>query len=142
MDPLSVAASAAGLMSLCIGIIDVVGDYYTSAKNARKDIQGLKSELEYLSTVLERLEQVLRSDGLRCNSFSFDTSSVLIAALRSCEKQIGEISLKLQRNKDSNASRILERLKWPFNEKEIQKLIELLRRYILTFQFSLTIEGW
>jgi ankyrin repeat domain-containing protein 50 len=142
MDPLSVAASAAGLMSLCIGIVHVVGNYYTSAKNAPTDIQGLRSELAYLSTILERLEYVLRSDSIRCNSVSFDTSSVLITALNSCEKQIREVSSKLERRKGSNASRMLERLKWPFSEKEVQKLLEVLRRYSLTFQFSLTVEGW
>lgn len=142
MDPLSVAASVAGLMSLSIEVVHAVSEYYKSAKNAPSDIEGIKSELESLSIILERLELVLRSDKIRSNSSSFDTSSVLTTALNSCEKTIREISSKLGRPKDSSVSRVWERLKWPFSEKEVQKLLEVLHRHILTFQFSLTVEGW
>lgn len=142
MDPLSVAASVAGLMTLSIEVVHVISDYYKSTKNAPRDVQEIKNELESLSIILERLELVLRSDKIRYNSFSFDTSSVLTTALNSCEQKIREISSKLKPPKDSSASRVWERLKWPFSEKEVQKLLEILRRCILTFQFSLTVEGW
>ena len=142
MDPISVAASVAGLLSLSIQAGDAIREYYISVKKAPKDIQEIKSELESLSMTLQRLETVLRSDKLRCNSFSIDNSSVLTTALSSCEKKIREIASKLERPKDRGASPMWKRLTWPFSEKEVQKLLETLRRYILTFQFSLTVEGW
>lgn len=142
MDPLSIAATVAGLVSFSIEAGTAIGEYYSSAKNAPTEIQNLKSELESLSMILKRLENVLRSDQIRCDSFSFDTSSVLTTALNSCDKTIRDVSSKLARPKDSGVSRMWERLTWPFNEKEVQKLLETLRRYILTFQFSLTVEGW
>lgn len=140
MDPLSVAASVASLVGLSIEVVKVIGEYYTSAKNAPKHIRISKTGLESLSIILERLELVLRSDKIRCNSFSFDISSVLTTALISCEKKIREVSSKLERPKDNSASRMWERLKWPLGEREVQKLLDTLRRYI--FQFSLTVEGW
>ena len=142
MDPLSVAASVTSLVSLGAEAIKIIGEYYTSAKNASKDIRDVKTELESLSIILQRLELLLRSDEMRSNSFSFETSSVLATALISCETKIREVTAKLERPRDSSAARMWERLKWPFKEKEVQKLLETLRRYIHTFQFSLTVEGW
>lgn len=142
MDPLSIAASVAGLVSLGAEAIKIIGEYYTSAKNAPKDIRNIKTELESLSIILQRLELLLRSGKTGSNSFSFDTSSVLATALISCESKIREVTAKLERPKDGSAARMWERLKWPFSEKEVQKLLETLQRYIHTFQFSLTVEGW
>ena len=142
MDPLSIATGVAGLVALGAEVIKIIEEYYTSAKNAPKEIRDIKTELKSLSMVLQRLEQVLRSDKIGSNSVSFDTSSVLATALISCESKIREVTAKLKRPNDSSTARIWERLKWPFSEKEVQKLLETLRRYIHTFQFSLTIEGW
>lgn len=142
MDPLSIAASVAGLVSLSIEAGKIFGEYYMSAKNAPRAIQDIKTELESLSIILERLELLLRSEKIGCNSFSFDNSSVLTTALVSCETKIRETTSKLEPPKDSSASRMWERLKWPFSENEVEKLLKTLRRYIHTFQFSLTVEGW
>lgn len=142
MDPLSIVASVAGLVSLSAEASKIIGEYYTSAKNASKDVQDIKTELESLSIILQRLELLLRSDKMGSKSISFDNSSVLNSALISCETIIKEVTAKLQRSNDSSAARMWERLKWPFSEKEVQKLLETLHAYIHTFQFALTVEGW
>lgn len=142
MDPLSIATSVAGLVSLGAEAIGIIGEYYTSMKNAPKDIRDIKTEMESLSIILQRLELLLRSDKFGGTSGSFDTSSVLATALISCETKIREVTARLGRPKEGSAARVWERLKWPFSEKEVQKLLETLRRYIHTFQFSLTVEGW
>lgn len=142
MDPVTIATSVAGLISLSAEAIQIIREYYTSVKNAPKDIRDIKTEMESLSIILQRLELLMRSDKIRSNSVSFDTSSVLATALISCETKIREITAKLGRPKESSAARVWERLKWPLSEKEVQKLLETLRRYIHTFQFSLTVDGW
>ena len=142
MDPLSIAASVASLICLGAEAIQIIGKYYISVKHAPKDIRDIKTEMESLSIILQRLELLLRSDKIGSNSVSFDTSSVLATALISCETKIREITAKLERPKEGGAARVWERLKWPFSEKEVQKLLKTLRSYIHTFQFSLTVEGW
>lgn len=142
MDPLSVAASVAGLASLSIELSLLIGRYYISVKNASRDIQDIQSELESLSATLKRVEEVLRSDSIRSNTSLFTSSSVLVSALNACKSKIREMSLILEKPDKGSLSRAWERLKWPFNEKEVRKFLEALRRYTATFQFSLNVEGW
>lgn len=142
MDPLSIAASIAGLVGLSCEISYIVQEYYSSAKNASKDIKNVQNELEALSDVLKRLEYMLRNDR-EVKAFSaFSSSSVLVTALQACHEQIKEISAKLKSSKHGSDCRIWERLKWPFSEKDVKKMLDAIRRFTLTFQFSLTVDGW
>ena len=140
MDPFSVAASVAGLVSLTLEMSQTVYHYYKAVKDAPKSIQEIQQELSLLHSTLQQLEDLLRGPYL--NESSFAQSSVLTTAVNSCIQTIGEISAKLAPPKSDRLSRTKEALKWPFSEKEVQKRLEALRRYTSTFQFSLNVEGW
>ena len=140
MDPLSVAASVAGLVSLTFEISQTVGHYYKAVKDAPKSIQEIQQELSLMHSTLQQLDDLLR--GPHMSRSSFAQSSVLTTAVFSCIQINGEISAKLAQPKPDRLSRTMEALKWPFSEKEVQKKLEVLRRYSSTFQFSLNVEGW
>ncbi|KAM0793863.1 hypothetical protein BDR22DRAFT_877766 [Usnea florida] len=139
MDPLSVAASVAGLVSLTFEISQTVGHYYKAVKDAPKSIQEIQQELSLMHSTLQQLEDLLR--GPHMSRSSFAQSSVLTTAVFSCIQINEEISAKLAQPKPDRLSRSMEALKWPFSEKEVQKKLETLRRYTSTFQFSLNVEG-
>jgi hypothetical protein len=132
MDPLSVAASVAGLISLCVE----VGKYIADVKDAPKNSKNLQIQLSGLEHILEQLDAFLHGESVKGKSF--EKTSVLCQALGTCEDQLVDVSRKLKKINGN----ILQRTVFPFREKELAKLIESLRRCTQTFQFSLTIEGW
>ena len=140
MDGLSVASGVAGLLSLCIQVSMALNEYYSGVANASKSIQSLQQEFITLEHVMKQLEDFLRSQNLRDNAF--DETSVLCSAVGACKYQVNDIFTKLRRPGGGSISRAVKRLEWPFQEKDVLSMVEKLRRYIQTFQFSLTVEGW
>lgn len=139
MDPLSIAASLAGLVSLTSRVSRTIGSYCKSVKDARKDVQDTAQELASMYDVLHQLDGLLRSQQLKTK---IDSNSVLAKAIAVCGNNVERLSSKVQRLELDGLARVWEKLKWPFNEKEMQKILATLRKCAATFQFSLTIEGW
>lgn len=89
--------------------------------------------------ILHQLDGLLRSQQLKTK---IDSNSVLAKAITVCGNSIKKISSKIQTLESDGLARVWEKLKWPFNEKEMQNFLATLRKCAATFQFSLTIEGW
>lgn len=140
MDGLSVATGVAGLLSVCIQASQALSEYYTGVANAPKSIQSLQQEFTTLEHVMKQLENFLRSQTLQDNSFN--KTSALCSAVGACKDQVSDILAKLKRPERGSISRAVKRLEWPFQEKDVLGMVEKLRRYIQTFHFSLTVEGW
>ena len=140
MDPLSLAASVAGLIGITWKVSRAVGSYCKLAKDTRKDVLQISQELISMRDVLCQLDEFLRSHQLKTNIF--EKNSVLANALDVCGDNIERISSKIQNLEHDGTARIWEKLKWPFSEREIQKVLVTLQRCAATFQFALSIEGW
>lgn len=140
MDPLSVAASIAGLLTLSEQITKAVVNYSKGVKNGPETIEGLIEELTALHSALERLA-IFNSAGEH-KSGTLGKSSVLLLALDKCEDILARLFDKVQTFNQNKISATFERLKWPFSEKEIRIMLTNLRGYVSTFQFSLTADGW
>lgn len=69
MDPLSLAASVAGLISIILKVSRIVDSYCKSVKAARKDVLEIAQELISMRDVLCQLGEVLRSYLLKTNIF-------------------------------------------------------------------------
>jgi len=140
MDPLSVVASVAGLLSLTIQVSQMLYDQVHTLKNAPKDATKLLDELEALRQVLTSLEQFITSQ-LPKGHF-FKQTSVLINAIQGCTGQISAIKLKLEKLVGKQGlAQIIERGKWYYEHNEHQELIQTLHRYLGMFQMSLTVDG-
>ena len=140
MDPLSITASVANLVNLTFDVSSTIGSYCKSVKNARKDVQEVARELASMHNVLHQLGELLRSQQLK--SRFFESTSVLATAITVCCNNVQRISSKVQKLESDGLASIWEKLKWPFSEKDMQKILATLRGCAATFQFSLTIEGW
>jgi chlorite dismutase len=142
MDPLSaigLAANVAGLVSLVIEVCRLSADYFRSINNMSSNMKVLREELNSLQHVLEQLSSLLHGSGV-VGKF-FQKSSVLYLTIASCTGDVQEMADKLRASKNFVA-RTAQKLHWPFEEKELCKFNDRLRKHISVYQFSLTMENW
>ncbi|KIX01570.1 uncharacterized protein Z518_09296 [Rhinocladiella mackenziei CBS 650.93] len=139
MDGVSVASGVAGLITLALQVSGTIAIYVNSIKERSKNIQELHDELLLLGEVLSGLRDFLDSEKARGRSF--DSNSVLQKALRDCRDRIERIGDRLKPSDGGKAARALDKLRWPFEQREVMQMVENLRRYGQTFQFAFTIEG-
>lgn len=130
MDPLSVVASVTGLISFCVD----VSNYLSDVKNAPKTAERLYAQVSSLQQVLKQLEDFLKANPNR----RFAKTSALVKSTEVCKRELLEVLAKLQEVSKSK----FQRITFPWNEKEINKSIDVLRGCTQTFHFSLTIDGW
>jgi hypothetical protein len=142
MDPLTaigLAANLAGLVSLVIEVCNLSADYFASIKNMSSNMKVLREELNSLQHVLEQLSSLLHGSGA-AGKF-FQKSSVLYLTIASCTGDVQEMADKLRSSKNVMA-RTAQKLHWPFEEKDLSKFNDRLRKHISIYQFSLTMENW
>jgi hypothetical protein len=142
MDPLSaigLAANVAGLVSLAIEVSGLLADYTVSVKNVSSSMKVLREELTSVQDVLKQLSSFLHNGDAAGQSFQ--KTSVLCLTLASCAADVHDMAAKLRLSKNIMA-RTIEKLHWPFEENEVAKYNDRLRKHVSIFQFSLTMENW
>jgi Cdc6-like AAA superfamily ATPase len=139
MDGVSVASGIAGLITLALQISGTIRDYVVAARNKAKDIEELQGELVLLSENLNSLRDILEDESLKDRSF--DPDSVLWKAIQDCRKRIERIGDELLPSNGGRFDRALDKLKWPFQAKEVLKMVDNLRRFSSIFQFAINIEN-
>ena len=141
IDPLSLAASIAGLASLTIQVTQVISSYTSAVKNVPENARSLQETVVTLSHVLEHLGRFLRSEDVKGNAFN--QTSVLYSTTNLCQRTLDAILRKIEGlHKGGKVVQAVKQLRWPLNDKETQKMIVTLHGCTETFQLSLTIEGW
>ncbi len=141
MDPMSAASGVAGLLSLTIQVGMTIGAYANSVKGASKAAQKLEREIQAFSSVLKQLCQFLQSKD--ADHLVFEPTSVLLVATNSCDKELSDLEKKLEKFAiGDKASRILQRLSWPFTEKENQETLDAIHRWTQLYSLSLQTAGW
>ena len=141
MDPLSLAASVAGLASLALQIGPSLHEYFSDARDAPKDVTQYCNEIYGLFEVCEKLQDFLKVDA--ANAFEI-TESVLSRTVASCEDCLRKLAkmLDIPKKERHRASHWIKRIKWPIYKKQVEDIIARLVRYTQLFQFALTVEGW
>jgi hypothetical protein len=141
MDPLSAASGVAGLLSLTIQVGMTIGAYTNSVKGATKDAEKLKREIQAFSSVLGQLCEFLQSKD--ADHIAFEPTSVLLVATNSCDKELSDLQKKLEKYTiGDKTSRVLQRLSWPFTEKENRETIDAIHRWTQLYSLSFQTAGW
>ncbi|EWZ96922.1 hypothetical protein FOWG_04145 [Fusarium oxysporum f. sp. lycopersici MN25] len=137
-DPLSLAASIAGLISLADLVFKTTYKFVRAAKDAKDEIQSLVDEINNLASVLRRLE-ALTSD-LEDEGQSFDPT-LRNHYLNHCFKTFNKIELRVKKAsesfKKSKFDGIVRQLKWPFSSSETKELLAELSRHKETISVAL-----
>lgn len=139
MDPLSIAASIAGLYTLADRIFIPVFQYGRAMKTAKCSIGRLAEEIQILSTILRNL-QALALD-LAPDHSSLNQPSLQIPAIVQIRTTLQAIENNLKPAIDdvngATSARLIRQIKWPFSETQTHALLEDLSRHKSTIQIAL-----
>ncbi|KAK1834051.1 hypothetical protein QBC39DRAFT_30471 [Podospora conica] len=139
-DPLSIAASVAGLITLADTIFRASFQYAKSAKNAKQEALDLASEAQDLAGVLHRLSLV-------ASAFETDPEPERQHTLRlhhvlSCRRMLLRVEKALAKASsdfDAGKARAVRRaVKWPFSSTEVKELLDEIGRHKATLSLALT----
>jgi Fungal N-terminal domain of STAND proteins len=141
MDPFTAASGIAGLIAIAIKTIQIVGEYVESVHEHKKLAETLQKELELMKQVLDQLKTLIdneKRNGRLISVDDRDRNTVLGKAFLDCTKTIEQIQDKLV-EPVNRFKRAMAKLQWPFDQKEILRMVDNLRRYTQLFQLSLTV---
>lgn len=116
-------------------ILSLIVKYYSGVKNAKNDIEALRTEVEAFHNVLRKIQELVPSS----DATKLPLLASLATAIKSSSSDIENIKNKLDSNKgERTMSRVgLRALQWPFSKKEVEDHIANLERHKTTFTLAL-----
>ncbi|KAL8313011.1 hypothetical protein RB593_007301 [Gaeumannomyces tritici] len=130
MEALGAAASAIAVVELAANVGALCLQYSRDVKKAKNDIDRFRQQTEALKTIAEGAQRLLQSpDGSR-----FETAQNLRSALANARSQLDPIHTRLEEKlKNGRTHRAMKRmglraLVWPFESKDVEKIISDLRQ--------------
>lgn len=118
----SLAASILTIIELSTKVISKCFEYSRAVKHATDDIERVREEITNLGAVVKKLHALLRNPhGARLH-----TSQELHNALESAQAQLRSLhdKLTLGRSREAVIKIGLRSLRWPFESKEVDKILQ------------------
>ncbi|KAJ0417567.1 hypothetical protein BJY00DRAFT_315856 [Aspergillus carlsbadensis] len=136
-DPISLAASVAGIVALATSIVQGGYKLYNTVKDCPKELNALLGEVSSLNGVLMGLKAVI--EGL-ASSASAPPSVLDLQQLTDCRAALSEIhGILNQLSGASGRTRAAgTRVAWLWKQGEVQGLIERLERHKSTFALAIS----
>lgn len=128
MDPLSIAASAAGVLSIGITVCNGLLEYYSSWKDAEEDVSRMYNSIEALTKTLILIELFIQH-----KSFTRDVVVRVEESIASTQRGLESLKKKLDKIKvipqqegwREKTKAQFGRAVFPFKESTLVKLKEL-----------------
>lgn len=139
-DPLSVAGSIAGLVSVGDAVFRLVHRYVRSVKNAERTIKELKTELEALTGVIHNVHIIakdLEQDQLRTSSVRLDHVNDCLTLLHRMRKNLDVVDP----TDSSRTKSVFRKLTWPYRSSETRELIGEVRSVRDTLSIALSADS-
>src|SRR5579859_1301946 len=155
-DPLSIAASIAGLINLAQTLIIPLVRFIGDAKLSHKELQAIKREMQSLCGVLgmiERLVAEVDSQGCVCSGdglFQGRPScklvdriapmTVLVDQIKSCEtilKELDELLLQIPLDPSKRSAKLFGALKAVIKKDTVRRCLDRLERQKRNFELAL-----
>ncbi|KAL8838837.1 MAG: hypothetical protein Q9170_001959 [Blastenia crenularia] len=140
-EPISVAASIAGLVTLADVVFGRIFKYVQTARKADEEITALSSEIGALYGILSRLNLVSRQleDDLV-------GSAPRMLYISSCQETLEKVKAILDRDATSSArtqhiDKLKRKLRWPFSSSEVKSLQADIERHKTTLGLALNVDG-
>ncbi|KAK6531042.1 hypothetical protein TWF281_007869 [Arthrobotrys megalospora] len=126
MEAVGAASSVIAIVELSAKVASVCLEYYTAVKDARDEITRLQIKAQELGEVARGVQELLDGDQGR----ELLTSQKLENAVRSCRTQMEFVEERLHPSGGRKIMRKfgLRALKWPFESKEVDKIISELEK--------------
>ncbi|CCX31243.1 hypothetical protein FPQ18DRAFT_79106 [Pyronema domesticum] len=136
MDPLSLCASVAGLISLALDVTTILNGYIGSVKSAPQEASDLNIEVAALSKVLPKLNDALRTDDI--SESTSDNQSILCAIVDSCKGHLTSVLEHIAKLRSiSKVSEVMGRMTRPLKRDECLQSVHTVHRYVQTLQVLL-----
>lgn len=137
MEPLSAGASVLSFLGLALRSAKAIHEVLSTVKDGPKNVQRLADEVAQLQSILERLSQIQTTP-------IDDTASTNLRSLVSkCVADITAFEAKLQRlglsADDRRIGRLWRRLKAVVSEKDLERMRDVVRAYMLALNVSLSL---
>jgi hypothetical protein len=134
MDPVTAfgaAGTAFALAELAAEVFISVFQYCRNIKEAPAHAEALRNELQNLSDLLDSLTKNLATSPL---------SPLRAKLLSTPSKELEKSLLHLRDRVTGEKTKGVERLKWPFTQKENEKLLAQLQRYKADLILALNVD--
>lgn len=140
VEPLSVAGSIAGLVSLGDAVFRLVYRYTRTVKNAEKEIGDLKRELEALTGIIHNVQIIAREleqDPLHNSTIRLDHVNSCLNLLHQMKKRLGDLDI----DGTSKMKTSFRKLTWPYKSSETRALIGEIRACRDTLAIALSADS-
>jgi hypothetical protein len=138
MDGLSAAASAIAVVQIASQVFDLCRTYYINVKNARRDIERLRSEITSLQDVLSNVID-LADDSGPSPSRVLGLLNQKHGPIQQCQQELEDLAARLELREDKSRMREfgLRALKWPLSVKEVDNILVAIGRHKTSFTLAL-----
>ena len=136
MDPISVAASIAGLVTLAASLAGVTNRFITGLRHAKDDAQILTDELTALQNILRKLEAANVEKGSPATLIP--NSAILHSHSKALHKRFESLLKKLESVPHSTVGK----LTWPIKREELTETITHIRAFGSLIHFALSVDTW
>ncbi|KAJ4253821.1 hypothetical protein NW762_010216 [Fusarium torreyae] len=141
MDPLSVSASVAGLVTLADLVFRATLRYAKSVKGAPKEVQDLLNEIKDLSLLLHNLSMVALGLEIQTDPQS-GPSPPKPYHLHECRQLLRRIEEGLPKFEGkSGLEKLQSRLKWPFSTSDTKEMLQAISRHKQTINIALAADS-
>ncbi|KAI1360217.1 ankyrin repeat-containing domain protein [Xylaria arbuscula] len=149
MDPLSISASIAGLVTLADIVFRATTKYVKQVKESKKEVQLLLSELKDFSVLLHSLSLVAfdLETSASTQSLQPHKPNLKVKLIFNCQRTLNRIQVNLENaerefDSSSGIKRIQARLKWPFSASETKELVEMIQHHKSTINLAINADTW
>ncbi|KAI0405874.1 ankyrin repeat-containing domain protein [Xylaria palmicola] len=144
MDPLTISASIAGLVSLADIVFRTTTRYVKQVKESSREVQTLLSELKDFSVLLHSLSLVAYDleTSVSTQSTQSHDPNLKVKLIFNCQKILKRIQVSLESaerdfNSPLGVRRIQARLRWPFSASETKELVQNIQHHKLTINLAI-----
>ena len=143
MDPISVSASIAGLLSAAVHISRIVVTFIQSAKGAPQTAQNVLSEVTDISSCLGQLKSYLLGTRVATTSrTSMLMVEQIVVTLTTCVATFSELEGILTYLTKDQPRSVIDKIKWARKEQDISKLVLRLQSSKTSLNLMLTTLTW
>ncbi|KAJ5251302.1 hypothetical protein N7489_001712 [Penicillium chrysogenum] len=137
MDPLSIAASLAGLITISTQIVNII--HIINTKN-NKELDSLSREVHAVRGILSQIQQIVQFQSAKAAK-----NSEWLNALNTTLDDCGDTYLQLEKSlkglvSSSRLEALKKKVKWTLKEKEIQDSLRKVESYKLSLDLLLSVQ--
>ena len=152
-DPLSIAASVAGLITISAQIVGIAKELFDKVEDAPETMMRVREEVESIEPIFHQVQRMLNGSGSGLNRGNLTMISIhnLMATLTGCvivytrlEKKVNEVcGFSDPTSSWKRAGVVANRVKLGlWRHEEVLIIIEELQRHKLSLNMMLTILSW